>query len=167
MHIHHRRDATVSASHTAATVSCQGRPPAPCQEVPTRVPRASLPLARILAVALVGCAHGTVPSGSPGGAPGSAERQEGAVLAVENNTSLDVRIFLLRAGMPTRLGTVTGMSMATFDLEPDMIAREIRFYATPVGGWRRTITDVVVVESGQIVSLHLDNMMRSYRLSVW
>ena len=90
-----------------------------------------------------------------------------ASLEVENNTTLDVRIFLLRAGMPTRLGTVEGMSTATFDLKPEMLGRDIRFYASPVGGRQRTITDMIVVKPGQLVSLHLDNMMRSYRLSVW
>src|SRR5213596_2716882 len=57
-----------------------------------------------------------------------------ASLEVENNTTLDVRIFLLRAAMPTRLGTVTGMSTARFDLTLDMLGRDVRFYASPVGG---------------------------------
>ena len=78
-----------------------------------------------------------------------------------------MRIFLLRAGMPTRLGTVTGMSTAMFELTPDMLGHDIRFYANPVAGSRRTITDMIAIRAGQLVSLHLDNMMRSYRLSVW
>ncbi len=89
------------------------------------------------------------------------------MLEIENNTTLDVRIFLLRGGMPIRLGSVSGMSTGTFEIRPDMLAGDIRFYASPVGGGQRTITDVVAVRPGQIVSLHLDNMMRSYRLSVW
>jgi len=93
--------------------------------------------------------------------------EAGASLEVENNTTLDVRIFLLRAAMPTRLGTVEGMSTARFDLKADMLGRDVRFYASPVGGRQRTITDMIVVKPGQLVSLHLDNMMRSYRLSVW
>jgi len=112
------------------------------------------------------CAHGGVQAGSPGEQE-SPEGQHGAILEVENNTSLDVRIFLLRAGMPMRLGTVAGMATATFELKPDLIDHDVRFYADPIGGWRRTITDMVAVKPGQIVALHLDDMMRSYRLSVW
>jgi len=45
--------------------------------------------------------------------------------------------------------------------------RDIRFRADPVGGWRRATTDPIAVKQGQRVSLKLDNMLRSYRLSVW
>jgi len=120
----------------------------------------------MFAIALLGCARRNVhpDTATPAPAGGGDAR---ASLEVENNTTLDVRIFLLRAAMPTRLGTVTGMSTARFDLTLDMLGRDVRFYASPVGGRQRTITDMIVVKPGQLVSLHLDNMMRSYRLSVW
>jgi len=118
-----------------------------------------------LVVGLLGCAHGRGPAGAS--LPPTSTEGELAVLEVENNTTLDVRIFLLRAGMPTRLGTVTGMSTAMFELTPDMLGHDIRFSANPVAGSRRTITDMIAIRAGQLVSLHLDNMMRSYRLSVW
>ncbi len=131
--------------------------------VATRVHRATLRHAALAAIVL-GCAHKAVQSGGAGRLEVS---RQGAALEVENNTTLDVRIYLLRGAMPTRLGTVAGMSTAVFELKPEAIDREIRLYANPVAGWRRTITDPIAVKPGQIVSLKLDNMLRSYRLSIW
>ena len=96
-----------------------------------------------------------------------AGEEHTAALEVQNNTTLDVRIYLLRGGLPTRLGTVEGMSTTVFDLKRDALDRDIRFRADPVGGWRRATTDPIAVKQGQRVSLKLDNMLRSYRLSVW
>jgi len=128
-----------------------------------RVHRAFLWYAVVATIAL-GCAHR---GAQPGVAAGEHEPEQGAALEVENNTTLDVRIYLLLGGLPVRLGTVMGMSTAMFDLKPDAIARDIRLFASPVGSRRRTITDPVGVKPGQTVSLRLDNMLRSYRLSVW
>jgi hypothetical protein len=127
------------------------------------VPRSSVPLAVLLAVVGLACA------GCGGVRSGTAKRGEehAAALEVENNTTLDVRIYLLRGGLPTRLGTVEGMSTTVFDLNGDALDRDIRFRADPVAGWRRTTTEPVAVRQGQRVSLKLDNMLRSYRLSVW
>ena len=91
----------------------------------------------------------------------------GASLEVENNSTADVRIFVLRGSMPTRLGLVSGMSTATFELRPQLIDREIRLYATPVGGTQRARTDMFRVRAGQMVSWKLDNRLRSDRLSVY
>jgi len=144
----------------------------PCGAVSMALRRLRTRLGRVavwhttLAIGLSACAQRNVHPDTAGLAPAGGGDAR-ASLEVENNTTLDVRIFLLRAAMPTRLGTVTGMSTARFDLTLDMLGRDVRFYASPVGGRQRTITDMIVVKPGQLVSLHLDNMMRSYRLSVW
>lgn len=115
------------------------------------------------------CCVGLAGAGCAGVRSGAANRGEehAAALEVQNNTTLDVRIYLLRAGLPTRLGTVEGMSTSVFDLKRDALDRDIRFRADPVGGWRRATTEAIAVKQGQRVSLKLDNMLRSYRLSVW
>ena len=118
------------------------------------------------------CAPATpMPEAAP---PGDSEAQVpgepqtgGASLEVENNSTADVRIFVLRGSMPTRLGLVSGMSTATFELRPQLIDREIRLYATPVGGTQRARTDMFRVRAGQLVSWKLDNRLRSDRLSVY
>ena len=131
---------------------------------------------RVLLAALAawvgGCAHApAVPDDDAvSTAPPAAVEEPagpGASLEVENNSTSDVRIFVLRGSMPTRVGLVTGMSTATFELRPQLIDREIRLYATPVGGSQRARTDVFRVRAGQFVSWKLDNRLRSDRLSVY
>jgi hypothetical protein len=102
-------------------------------------------------------------------AQSNAETVEGsdAALEVENNSTSDVRIFVLRGSMPTRIGLVSGMSTATFQLGAQLIDREIRLYASPVGGTQRARTDAFRVRAGQLVSWKLDNRLRSDRLSVY
>lgn len=92
---------------------------------------------------------------------------EGATLEVENNSTLDVRVFVLRAGMQSRLGTVTGMTTARFALPPNVIDRELRLYANPVAGWTRLVTETLVIRPGQLVSWKLDERLRSYRLGIY
>jgi hypothetical protein len=96
-----------------------------------------------------------------------SQPRQGASLEVENNSTLDVRIFVLRGSMSTRLGTVTGMTTAQFALKPEWITRELRLHAQPIGGWIRTSTDAIYIRPGQLVSWKLDNKLRSYRLSVY
>ena len=119
-------------------------------------------------VALAACAR---QAGSPAPPPAAADAAqvpaEGATLEVENNSTLDVRVFLLRAGMQTRLGSVAGLSTVTFELKPNMIDREVRLYANPVGGSARTITETLVIRPGQTVSWKLDPKLRSYRIGVY
>lgn len=90
-----------------------------------------------------------------------------AALEVENNTTLDIRVFVLVGSMPTRLGVVSGLGTSTFELQPSFVGKEIRFYASPVGGSARTITDALSLRAGQVVELKLDDKLRSYRLSVY
>ncbi len=89
------------------------------------------------------------------------------VLEVENNTTLDVRVFLLRGSMPFRLGTVLGKSTGQFPLRRDQIDSEIRFYASPVGASIRQTTDMLRIHPGQTVSWRLDDQLRSYRIAVY
>lgn len=126
----------------------------------------------VLAVWAMGCAHAPSPREEIGeAAPATSVVEQptgsGASLEVENNSTSDVRIFVLRGSMPTRVGLVTGMSTATFELRAQLIDREIRLYATPVGGTQRARTDAFRVRAGQLVSWKLDNRLRSDRLSVY
>ena len=120
--------------------------------------------------AMCACAHRGRPAEQPApaaGADSTVVAESGATLEVENNSTLDVRVFVLRAGMQTRLGTVTGLSTAQFELKPNMIDREIRLYASPVGASIRTVTDMLIVRPGQLVSWKLDDKLRSYRIGIY
>jgi hypothetical protein len=124
--------------------------------------------ATALASGIVACAHAPAADEESASPPAAVEQAtDGASLEVENNSTSDVRIFVLRGSLPTRLGMVTGMSTATFPLTRLMIDRDIRLYATPVGGTQRARTDAFRVRAGQLVSWKLDNRLRSDRLSVY
>lgn len=135
---------------------------APGQRAYCKPVRAYSLVALLFCVGLAGAGCAGVRSGAA-----KAGEDHAAALEVQNNTTLDVRIYLLRSGLPTRLGTVEGMSTTVFDLKSDVLDRDIRFRADPVGGWTRATTEAIAVKQGQRVSLKLDNMLRSYRLSVW
>jgi hypothetical protein len=119
----------------------------------------------MLITALFGCAA-TAPRATAS-ASDSSTAIEGASLEVENNGTLDVRVFILIANSPMRLGTVTGMSTGRFELNRHLIDREVRLYATPIGGMIRARTDVFSLRAGQFVSWKLDNKLRSHRLSIY
>jgi hypothetical protein len=119
----------------------------------------------MLVAAGVGCAA-TVPPATTS-APESSTAADGASLEVENNGTLDVRVFILLANSPMRLGTVAGMSTARFELRRHLLDREVRLYATPIGGSTRARTDVILIRSGQLVMWALDNKLRSFRLSIY
>ena len=97
----------------------------------------------------------------------SSTTVEAASLEVENNGTLDVRVFILLANSPMRLGTVAGMSTARFELKRHLLDREVRLYATPIGGTIRARTDVILIRSGQLVMWALDNKLKSFRLSIY
>lgn len=93
--------------------------------------------------------------------------QLSASLEVENSSTLDVRVYVVRGGMLTRLGMVTGLTTVRFELTPVMIRREIRLRAEPIGGFRELRSDALVVRPGQFVSWRLDDKLRTDRLSIW
>jgi hypothetical protein len=91
----------------------------------------------------------------------------GATLHVENRSTLDVRIYVVEAGQPLRLGEVTGLRSQTFNLPSSLLTHELVFYADPVGSPRRLLTDKYRVAPGNRVHFMLDSDMTSYALSVY
>lgn len=120
---------------------------------------------------LASCARTVrVPEGDvEGEAPATTAVAEepGAILAVENNSIFDVRIYVLRAGQRYRLGLVGSGTTTTFPLGPFLINREIALYAEPVGARGHQRTDAVYVRPGQEVRLQLEKRLRSHHLAVY
>lgn len=137
----------------------------------------------------VGCSR-PVPVTEPPAPQSVQQVKQGAALEVENNAPIEVRIYVIRAGIRTRLGAVNGMATERFELSPNLIERELQLIAEPVGGWdrrstdplggrrrvdtsdptpawRTAFTDYLVVRPGQFVSWQLDNKLRSNHISIW
>jgi hypothetical protein len=80
------------------------------------------------------------------------QQPEIVVLAVKNDNFLDVDVYALSSGLPTRVGTVTGLSSARFALNPTLYgASDFRIIATPIGGNGRASSGPLIVHAGQTV----------------
>ena len=96
---------------------------------------------------LVQCG-GRDPASSP--TPSSA-----AMLQVENRGFADMVIYGISGAQRLRLGLATGNSTKSFTIPATLVrgAGPLRFLADPVGGNRSPISEEMVVQPGDIVSL--------------
>jgi hypothetical protein len=96
---------------------------------------------------LSGCA-----GGSKASQPGP---DEPATLQVENRGFADMVIYAVSGSQRLRLGLATGNSTKSFPI-PTSIVRTggpLRFLADPVGGTRTPVSDEMVVQPGDVVTL--------------
>jgi hypothetical protein len=86
----------------------------------------------------------------------SAEPQKAAVLQVENQGFTDMVIYAFgTGGQRTRLGLATGNSTKSFTIPSYLVAGAgpLRFLADPIGASRGPVSDEMVVQPGDVVSL--------------
>ena len=78
-----------------------------------------------------------------------------ATLQVENQGFSDMVIYALREGQRTRLGLVTGNSTQSLTIPSYFFpgSGPIRFLADPIGGVREPVSEEIVVEPGDTVTL--------------
>ena len=93
--------------------------------------------------------------------------ETGAILAVDNGSIFDVRIYVLRAGQRYRLGLVGSGRTMTFPLGRFLIDREIALYAEPVGARGHQRSDAIYVRPGQEVRFGLEKRLRSHSIAVY
>ena len=124
--------------------------------------------AAVCLAAAISCGRAPAPGVAPP-APSAAvedDGREGAILAVDNGSIFDVRMFVVRGSEHVRLGIVTSGATVEFPLPGAMLGRELVFYAEPVGSSARQRTDAVYVRPGQRVQLGLEKRLRSYSIAV-
>lgn len=112
-----------------------------------------------------------------GSACGSAFQQEenavqpnrGTTVRVENNNWSDMRIYLVRSGIRTRLGYVSSMTEASLDVSDTMVggAGEVRLMAAPIGSLQRFYSDPLHVSPGQMVEWRLENNLPLSSIRIW
>lgn len=78
-----------------------------------------------------------------------------AVLEVENRGFADMVIYAVSGSQRVRLGLATGNSTKSFTIPATLIrgSSPLKFLADPIGGSRSPITEEMVVQPGEIVSL--------------
>jgi hypothetical protein len=110
----------------------------------------------LLSLAL-GCAGHSAPSDKPAPAdnPAPAESGDKPRARIENNTSLDMDIYVVRQSGQTRLGFVPANQSASFELPAAIIAGSpaIRFEARPVRGSGRPVgSEIFPVNDGNQIT---------------
>ncbi|HEX3159743.1 MAG TPA: hypothetical protein VHQ45_14580 [Gemmatimonadaceae bacterium] len=93
-----------------------------------------------------------------GGAEAGTEQQgpvERTTLTVDNQSYLDMNIFVLRSGQRVRLGMASGNRKSTFTIPSNLIfgATQLRFIADPIGADRLPVTNDITVSAGDEVQL--------------
>ena len=113
-----------------------------------------LAIGAIVAIA-GGCSH--TPQASGDVAPATA-----IGLRVRNDNFLDMDVYAISAGLPTRLGTVTGNSTRNFVLDASMAdGQDFRIVATPIGGNGRATTGNIAVGPGQVIDFTIGSTLRN------
>jgi hypothetical protein len=90
------------------------------------------------------------------------------LVAVENHNWNDITIYLLTAGPGHRLGMVTALGNATFEIPAHRLNTSggLRLRALPVAG-RPFTSETIVVMPGQVISWRLENDLDYSSLSVY
>ncbi len=85
----------------------------------------------------------------------------GTTVQVTNYNLMDARIYVFRGSVPYRLGTVTSMGSAEFDV-PNTVLPEgarIRVGAELIGSSERTTTEEILVEPGLMIQWVIENRL--------
>ena len=110
------------------------------------------PFRRLLLLLLL--VVGACRSARDGEAPGPARGP--ATLEVENQNFLDMTVYVLERGARQRLGEARGNSTTSLTIPERLIrggASPLRFLADPIGGEGLPVTEEIVVEPGDTVTL--------------
>ena len=95
-------------------------------------------------------------AGCGGRNPESAPNpNDAAMLQVENRGFADMVVYAVSGSQRVRLGVATGNSTKSFTIPRALIrgSAPLRFLADPIGGSRSPISEDMVVQPGDVVSL--------------
>lgn len=122
-----------------------------------------LPLA-LIALSLGACA--THSGTQDGPLPPSAAH---ASVRVTNSNWADMTVYVERAGMRVRLGSVTSMGSRSFQLPRSIVnaTGDIRLVADPIGSRDVHVTAPVQVWAGQTVDFKIENHLAISSIAVW
>jgi len=99
-------------------------------------------------------------STSSASAGGAAAPEEVTTLKVDNQASLDMNVYVVRApaGQRIRLGTATAVSITKMKIPADVLIganTSLRFIADPIGGLRPSVSSEILVTKGDEVTLQI------------
>lgn len=93
---------------------------------------------------------------------------EPVVVIVNNSNYLDVDVFAVRGTSRARVGSVTGLSSATFTVPAHFAADgNLQLLVDPIGSNATYLTDKIAVGPGQSLELTVAAVLRMSSYSVW
>ena len=110
-----------------------------------------VPAAALLSLALAACASGGT----------RAEEQEATYVVVENRSRFDMTIYVVRDnGQRIRIGRVASVSRERLRIPPDLLfgLTSLRFLADPLAGNREPISNEIVMQPGEEITLTIPPM---------
>jgi hypothetical protein len=79
-----------------------------------------------------------------------------AMIRVDNRGFSDMTIYIVRGSQRIRLGVANGNSVATFTIRNQYTTNgPLRFLADPIGSSRTPVSDEIVVNPGDMVTLEI------------
>lgn len=87
-------------------------------------------------------------------------------LHVQNNNFLDVDVYAVSQGVPTRLGTVTGNTTRDFVVDGSLVTQDFRVIATPIGARGQASTGAIIVSPGQTIEFTVGSTLRNSTVSI-
>jgi hypothetical protein len=87
-------------------------------------------------------------------------------LRVQNNNFLDVDVYAVSQGVPTRMGTVTGNSTKSFVVDGSLVTQDFRVLAIPIGGSGQASTGAIIVSPGQTIEFTVGSILRNSTVSI-
>jgi hypothetical protein len=105
-------------------------------------------LALLALVALTGCGASQKTETAP-----TPEKQ--TVLSVDNRAFLDMTVYVVNGSQHVRLGIAGGKAVTELTIPSYLVRvpRPLRFLADPIGGGRTPVSEEIMVEPGDEVSL--------------
>lgn len=103
-----------------------------------------------LVLAAVACSRGATPEDD-------VQPRSETALRVENQSFLDMTIYVVRSGVRTRIGVAPGLSTRVFLLAPHVVGAgtDLQFLADPIGGSRTPISERIFVNPGDVIELRI------------
>jgi hypothetical protein len=99
---------------------------------------------------------------------GAAPPPERVSVTVKNTNWMDMDVFAVRGSTRSRVGSVTGLTTATFrvpaNFAPDGV---LQFMVDPIGSDGTYMTERISVSPGQRVELTIGSVLRMTTYAVW
>ena len=115
------------------------------------------PMLALVTIDASACASRGAPVGS--GVPSMAQEAE-QMVTVQNDNWLDVVVYVVNGSARARVGTVGGLSSATFRVKGGLMSTTpARLLIDPIGTSRGYLTDAITVMPGQQIELRVGSQL--------